>query len=119
MSRGTGARYEQLALDHLRSVGLELVERNFHCRLGEIDLVMRDDDCLIFVEVRYRSSNRFAPAAHTVNGKKQARIARAAAMFLGQHPGMSHCTVRFDVVAFDDPVTSRCALQWTRDAFRV
>jgi len=118
MSRTRGARYEQLALEHLISEGLELVERNFQCRLGEVDLILRDQDCLVFVEVRYRSSNRFASAAHSVDERKQAKISRAAAMFLGMHPGLSDCRVRFDVIAFDRPESDPCELQWIRDAFR-
>jgi putative endonuclease len=119
MSRSKGARYERLALQHLKTNGLKLVEMNFHCRLGEIDLIMRDENCLIFVEVRYRASNRFASATQSVDEKKQAKIVRTASVFLGQHPAMSHCTVRFDVVAFDRTDSDQSALQWTRDAFRV
>lgn len=119
MSRDKGARYEQLALKHLKASGLNLVEQNFRCRLGEIDLVFRDGNCLVFVEVRYRSSNRFASAAQSVDERKQAKIARAAAMFLGRNPALSHCTVRFDVVAFDSTDSDQGTLQWIRDAFRV
>lgn len=119
MSRIKGARYERLALKHLRAKGLELIEQNFRCRLGEVDLILRDEDCLVFVEVRCRTSNRFASAAHSVDERKQAKIARTAAMFLSKHPRLSNCTVRFDVVAFDRPESDRCTLQWTRDAFRV
>jgi putative endonuclease len=119
MSRNKGARYEQLALKHLRSQGLQLVEQNFRCRLGEVDLILLDEDCLVFVEVRYRATNRFASAAHSVDEKKQAKIVRTAAMFLGKNPRLSDCTVRFDVIAFDHPEVDKCGLQWTRDAFRV
>jgi putative endonuclease len=114
-----GASYERLALNYLRRHGLQLVERNFRCRLGEVDLILRDKTCLVFVEVRYRASNRFASATLSVDGRKQAKIARTAAIYLSQHPGLSNCTVRFDVVAFDRPEPAQCALQWTRDAFRV
>jgi putative endonuclease len=119
MSRDKGTRYEQLALGHLTSNGLKLVEHNFRCRLGEIDLVMRDNDCLVFVEVRYRSSNRFASAAHSVDERKQAKIVRTAEIFLGKNPRLSNWPVRFDVVAFDGAESDQDKLQWTRDAFRV
>ena len=119
MSRNKGAHYEQLALRHHRTNGLRLVEKNFHCRLGEIDLIFRDDNCLVFVEVRYRTSNRFASAAQSVDEKKQAKIARTASMFLGQNPSMSDYPVRFDVVAFDSTESDQSTLQWTRDAFRL
>ncbi|MDA0679062.1 MAG: YraN family protein [Proteobacteria bacterium] len=119
MSRDKGSRFEQIALKHLVANNLQLIEQNFHCRLGEIDLVLRDGESLVFVEVRYRKSNRFASAAHSVNKQKQAKIARTAAMYLARHPALSRCTVRFDVVAFDSADSDHGALQWIRDAFRV
>ena len=119
MSRDKGAHYEYLALRHLKSKGLKLVEKNFHCRLGEIDLILRDENCLVFVEVRYRSSNKFASAAHSVDARKQAKIARSAAMFLGRNRRFGDCRVRFDVIAFDSTDSDQGTLQWIRDAFRV
>jgi putative endonuclease len=113
-----GSRWEKLALEHLSSSGLHLISKNFRCRLGEIDLVMQDLDCLVFVEVRYRKANRFASAACSVDQHKQRKLARAAAVFLGQHPQYCDHPVRFDVVAFDAAPDKRCTLQWLQDAFR-
>ena len=119
MSREKGARYESLALKHLTANGLKLIEKNFHCRLGEIDLILRDKDCLVFAEVRFRTSSRFASAAHSIDDRKQARIARTAAMYLARRPELSNCTVRFDVIAIDSADSDQGKLQWMRDAFRV
>jgi putative endonuclease len=119
MSRDKGARYESLALKHLLKNGLVLVERNFHCRQGEIDLIMRDGNCLVFAEVRYRASNAFASAAHSVDNRKQAKIARTAEMYLARKPALGHYRVRFDVIAFDNTESDQGTLQWIRDAFRV
>jgi len=80
---------------------------------------MRDRDCLVFVEVRYRSSARFTPPALTIDERKQAKIARTAAMFLARHSGLGDCPVRFDVVAIDDAQHHGTRIQWIRDAFRV
>ncbi len=113
-----GAHWENQALEHLSSSGLKLLCENFRCRMGEIDLVMLDQDCLVFVEVRYRKSNRFASAACSVDRHKQRKLARAAAMFLGRHPQYCNHVVRFDVVAFDATPNDQCTLQWLRDAFR-
>ena len=113
-----GSHWENLALEHLSSGGLKLISKNFRCRLGEIDLVMQDHDCLVFVEVRYRKPNRFASAACSVDGHKQRKLARAAAAFLGQHPQFCDHAVRFDVVAFDAAPDNQCTLQWLKDAFR-
>ena len=113
-----GGRWEKLALEHLSCSGLQLIGKNFRCRMGEIDLVMLDLDCLVFVEVRYRKANRFASAAGSVDRRKQRKLARAAAAFLGQHSQYCNHAVRFDVVAFDAVSDHQCTLQWLQDAFR-
>jgi putative endonuclease len=86
--------------------------------MGEIDLVMLDPDCLVFVEVRFRTANRFASAAGSIDGHKQRKLTRAAAVFLGRHPQYSEHAVRFDVVAFDAAADGGYTLQWLQDAFR-
>ncbi len=113
-----GGRSEKLALEHLSSCGLNLITRNFRCRMGEIDLVMQDRDCLVFVEVRYRKASRFASAACSVDSHKQRKLELAAAVFLAQHSQYCDHAVRFDVVAFDAAPDQRCTLQWLQDAFR-
>jgi len=119
VNRDKGLRSEQRALDYLLAAGLTLLTRNYRCRQGEIDLVMTDSNCLVFVEVRYRASNRFADAAGSVDLRKQAKIRRTAQNFLGRHLGLTDAPVRFDVVAFDGAEVDQCRLQWTKDAFRV
>ena len=113
-----GKRWENLALEHLSGAGLELIDRNFRCRMGEIDLVMLNLNRLVFVEVRYRAANRFSSAAGSVDRQKQRNLARAAAAFLGQHPKYRNHIMRFDVVEFDAAANDRCTLQWLQDAFR-
>ena len=78
----------------------ELV-RGVPARLGELDLIMRDDDHLVFVEVRYRSHAAWGGAAASVDARKQARLIRAAEQFLQQHPALARLACRFDVVALD------------------
>lgn len=106
-----GARHERMAEVFLRSRGLRLVARNHRCRLGELDLVMRDRDTLVFVEVRYRSSTRFGTPAETVSYHKQRRLTAAAGHFLQGHPSMLPC--RFDVVA----IGNNDRIQWIKNAF--
>ncbi len=117
-SIAVGQRSEKLALEHLLSQGLEKIAANFRCRLGEIDLIMLDRDCLVFVEVRYRRSSRFATAAASVDGMKQRKLIRAAAAFLAGNPQYCDKPVRFDVVAIDAVPDNNCRLQWLQDAFR-
>ena len=71
-SAGTGA--EDLACAYLQQNGLRLLARNYRCRSGEIDLIMRDGEYLVFVEVRYRKREAFGSAAETVSSSKRARI---------------------------------------------
>jgi putative endonuclease len=113
-----GAHYEDAALAYLRQNGLQLLTQNYRCRFGEIDLVMRHQKCLVFVEVRFRSRNRFAGASLTVDHRKQAKLLKTAAMFLSQHRRHADDTVRFDVLAFDRTDSASSTIQWIKDAFR-
>jgi putative endonuclease len=112
----TGARFERAAQAWLERAGLIHVASNFRTRFGEIDLVMRDGEALVFVEVRYRRDPRFGGGAASVGAAKQHRLALAAQGFLARHPRHAGLPCRFDVVAFDgDPDAPRC--EWQRNAF--
>lgn len=117
-TRSVGNYAESLALEHLEARGLDLVARNFRCRSGEIDLVMRDCGCLVFVEVRYRKSGRFASAAESVDQRKQSKLFTAASLFVARHRHFCDLAMRFDVIALDGRSPDRIRLQWLRDAFR-
>jgi len=113
-----GAQYEDAALAYLRRNGLRLLIQNYRCRFGEIDLIMRHENCLVFVEVRFRNRNRFADASLTVDHRKQSKLVKAAALFLSQHRRHADDTVRFDVLAFDRTDNAASTIQWIKDAFR-
>jgi len=108
-----GSEKEQLGCRYLEGRGLRLVARNYRCRHGEIDLVMRDGDTLVFVEVRFRRSTRFGGAASSVDGHKQQRLAAAAGHYLQSHPSPLAC--RFDVLA----IGAADQIDWIKDAFSV
>lgn len=98
-----GTEYEQKAAHHLMAHGLELVCRNYHCRQGEIDLILRQDKMLVFVEVRYRQNRRHGGALASVTPQKQQKIRLTAQHYLAaQHLNESRQACRFDVVAFED-----------------
>lgn len=118
MKREKGAQYERKALRYLKSQGLTLLAKNFRCRHGEIDLIMRHEKCLAFIEVRYRMRNRFSTASGSVDSRKQIKILKTAAAYLSGHPNHANDTVRFDVVAFDVTEHDRGRIQWMQDAFR-
>ena len=106
-----GERYEREAEALLKAGGLTLVERNWLCRFGEIDLIMREGTMLVFVEVRQRSSMRFGGAAASIGREKQARIERAIGLYLSQLPSLPAC--RVDAVLFD----AAGPPQWLRNIF--
>lgn len=107
--RGRGA--EQRAADFLQAHGLHIVERNWHCRYGEIDLVARDGATLVFVEVRQRSSRLHGGAAESITAAKQRKLTAAARMYLARFADDTPC--RFDALLIE----SAGACEWIRDAF--
>lgn len=111
-----GDRAETAAFHYLVRQGLRPVARNFRSRGGEIDLIMLDDECLVFVEVRFRSTSSFAQPGHTVDRHKQRKIIRTAAMFYARNHHYANHVMRFDVVAIEGG--SAASVQWIRDAFR-
>ena len=88
---------EDFALATLQEQHLRLLAQNFRTRQGEIDLILTDEIFLVFVEVRYRSSNYFGRPEETVNFKKQTRIRRTAEYFLSRYPNPNQQPCRFDV----------------------
>lgn len=116
-TRTVGNEAESLALRYLLEQGLKPVECNFRCRLGEIDLIMLDDECLVFVEVRYRSGKRLVPAADTVDFVKQRKLGRAAEIYLSRRPMHADRKARFDVVGIDRDRGGTTRIEWLRDAF--
>ncbi|HED19232.1 MAG TPA: YraN family protein [Gammaproteobacteria bacterium] len=114
--KATGDRAELLACRYLKRHGLRLLTRNFHCRRGEIDLVMRDGDSLVFVEVRYRQQTRFGHAAETVTHAKQNRIIYCARYYMTVHQNWN-MPARFDVVAMEGNLDD-VSLQWFANAFQ-
>jgi putative endonuclease len=117
-TQAIGARAEQLAFDYLVERGLTCLNRNFHCRFGEIDLIMRDEHCLVFAEVRFRTLNRFSNAASSVGFHKQRKIILTARYFLRGRKQLANSVMRFDVVAIDSAADGQYTIQWIRDAFR-
>ena len=94
----TGARAEHRALKFLKANQLKLVDQNYACRSGELDLVMLDGETLVFVEVRSRNSLKFGGAAASISPAKQRKIHRSAAHFLQNYREHQHRECRFDAV---------------------
>lgn len=108
-----GSRAEEIAARFLEARGLSIVARNWRCRCGEIDLVARDQETLVFVEVRLRRRSEFGGAAASITARKQARIAAAAQLYLARVRRIPPC--RFDAVLLD--ALDAASIEWVRDAF--
>ena len=110
LERGRAA--EDLVADFLVRHGLTILARNYRCRRGEIDLVVREGGTCVFVEVRLRRSDRYGGAGGSIDRRKQARLIAAARHWLAGKPDQP---CRFDAVLLEDLDVSR--LEWIRDAF--
>lgn len=113
-SQRRGQQAEDIALSYLTEQGLNLVERNFRSRQGEIDLIMRDGSTLVFIEVRYRRSNRFGSPQESVTRTKQYRLLATAAFYLKRY--RYDGPTRFDVAALT-PGHDGLHLDWIKGAF--
>jgi putative endonuclease len=116
----TGEEYEQRAAVLLKQAGLVVLERNFRCKTGEIDIICSDGPKLVFVEVRYRHNPRYASAAASVTLAKQRRLIRTAQFYLQRRGWLNKRCCRFDVIAFG-PARDRSAdgIQWLKSAFTI
>lgn len=110
-----GAQVERQARRFLIRQGLKHVQSNYRCRYGEIDLIMEDNGELVFVEVRYRNSERYGGALESITRKKQARLRATAEHYLQRLNPRDDRPCRFDVVLSGPAQATRCA--WIRDAF--
>ncbi|MEK6750049.1 MAG: YraN family protein [Pseudomonadota bacterium] len=111
-----GVLAETAALEYLTSRGLRVLTRNYRCRMGEIDLVMRDGATLVFVEVRSRSYHRFGTPAESVNRRKQQKLLATAQHFLLTHKQYADTVQRFDVIAVTTAVAPP-QIEWISNAF--
>lgn len=110
----TGTEAEDAALAYLKRAGLKLLQRNYRCKAGEIDLVMLDGSTLVLVEVRYRSTEQFGGAAASVTFWKQRRVINAARHLLATRRDLRRYPARFDVIAIS---ALRREVQWIKSAF--
>lgn len=111
-----GGWAEDLARRFLQQQGLTPLKQNYRCRLGEIDLIMRHQATIVFVEVRYRSRADFGGGIESVDKRKRKKLIAAAQYFLGNDSGAWSAPCRFDVVAVSG-FGSSPSLSWIPNAF--
>ncbi len=106
-----GENSERIASLFLMDQGLKLIDKNFQCKYGELDLVMREGDTIVIVEVRFRKSNKFGGAAESVTPKKQSRIIASTEYYLLVNKLKN--PIRFDVIAMSGDTD----INWIKNAF--
>ena len=112
-ANNAGLASEKKAETFLTGQGLKLIANNYHCRHGEIDLIMQDGKTLVFIEVRLRTNHRFGNAASSITLHKQQKITRTAQHYLQQHNIDMPC--RFDALLLNS--ANNTDIQWIRNAF--
>ena len=120
MAMVKGQKSELQAEQFLKSQGLTLIERNYRCKLGEIDLIMRQGETLVFVEVRFRKRQSYGSASETVDRRKQQKLIRAAQHYLQVQFNGKEPACRFDVVGIkgnQTPQSEQNPIEWLPNAF--
>lgn len=110
--RAVGSKFEEIAAEYLTEKGLTVIEKNYHGRHGEIDLIARDEGYLVFVEVKYRKNDSMGDPAEAVGYYKQQHIRATARYYLHQNRYGEDTPCRFDIVAIlgDN-------IRWMKNAF--
>lgn len=112
--RAIGEYYEQAAADYLARCGLDLIEKNFTCKTGELDLIMLDRQTIVFVEVKYRQDNHHGHAAEMVTAQKARKVIKAAYYWMMKKGHSPYTTdFRFDVIAIHNQGND---IEWYRNA---
>jgi putative endonuclease len=115
--RTKGNVAEKVATDYLIQQGLTLVTHNFHSRQGEIDMIMMDNNTVVFVEVKYRQQSAYGHANEMVSITKQQKIRHTASFYLQQQQlNVYNTPCRFDVVAIEGNLLNP-QIQWLKNAF--
>ena len=118
-----GKSAEKIACEHLTKNGLKLIETNFYSRFGEIDLIMKHKQTLVFIEVRYRKNDDYGGAAASITQKKQSKVRKTALHYMQKKGREFNC--RIDVVAISDTSNinhtdlnkSTLDINWIQNAF--
>jgi len=111
-----GKHAEEQTCKYLQKQGLKLIESNYRCNYGEIDLIMQDKDCIVFVEVRARAGQNFLDGLESIDSSKQSKIIKTATYYLQKTKQLNEVFCRFDVVAVK-LLDGSLQFHWIQDAF--
>ncbi len=117
-AKSKGLFYEQQAAEYLIQQGLTPLEKNYHCRYGEIDLIMLDAGSLCFIEVKFRKSNAFGGTAYSIPASKQRKIIQTALHYISRKRQYQQHPYRFDAVFIQQADQLRSThIEWIQSAF--
>ncbi|MBQ8596698.1 MAG: YraN family protein [Lachnospiraceae bacterium] len=108
----TGRQYEEAAYKYLEKAGMKMLEKNFRSRQGEVDLIGIHQGCLVFVEVKYRRSNKSGMPEEAVGEAKQKKICQTSDYYRMKHPELAGMQIRYDVLALSGE-----EVRWHQNAF--
>lgn len=115
--KNKGLYFENVALRWLKAKGLKMLAKNYQSRAGEIDLIMQEKDTICFIEVKYRNSQAFGGAAHSIPPSKQRKIIHTALSFISHQPRYQDQQMRFDALLIEPGSTTDYQVDWIKDAF--
>jgi putative endonuclease len=118
-NRRKGLHYERLAKEYLLERGLLLLNANYQCRFGEIDLIMLQREVLCFIEVKFRNSLAFGGAASAIPVQKQKKIVKSAQFYLSANKRMAQHAMRFDALLIQRQASKGDKFNWIQNAFYV
>lgn len=113
-NRAKGHHYEETCAHWLIEQGAQIIDKNFHSKMGEIDLIIEDQGILAFCEVKYRASDQHGLPQETVTYQKQRKLFKTAQTFLQKHPHLQNQICRFDVISMR---TNQ--IEWIKNAFQI
>lgn len=113
-----GLHYENQAKNYLVQHGLALLKQNYHCRFGEIDLIMLQKEALCFIEVKFRNSMAYGGAASSISNQKQKKIVKTALFFITQNKKFKQHSIRFDALLIQQQADNKSVdIDWIQNAF--
>jgi len=112
-----GQETEDACCAYLKKQGLSLIEKNFHCRNGEIDLIMKDDKTIVFIEVRYRRNNNFGGAIESITPSKQKKVRASAETYIQCNAISDDVRIDFVAMTQDPDQLSGYTFEWIKNAF--
>ena len=115
--RNIGTFYEDAAAEHIRENGGRIVERNYRTKQGEIDIIAKDGEYMCFVEVKYRTGNKYGDPLAAVNYVKQRKICRASQVYITCHGGDFDIPIRYDAISINVSPDGSCLVKWIKNAF--